>query len=111
MLEFSNNAEASGAMKTTLIAKIDKQVVPVLDRVANTNEVNAAQLMSRFFSDITDAVQFLDSAQGGSFTTIEDWFAKLIIERCHGATPEALRAVGRFWDRAAELRAQQGGEK
>lgn len=111
MLEFSSNTEVGGKAKATLVAKIDKRVVPALDRIAETNQVNTAQLMSQFFSDIADTVEFLGAAQGGSFDTIEDRFAKLIVQRCCGATPEALRAVGRIWDRAAELRAQEGGEK
>ena len=109
MFEHGNSLGVSGEKKGTLVARVDERVVPALDRVANTNEVNAAQLMSRFFSDITDAVQFLDSAQGGSWTTIEDWFARLIIERCRGATPEALQAVGHIWYRAAEILSTKNG--
>ena len=67
--------------------------------------------MVQFFDDISDAVEFLDSAQGGSMITVEDWFAERIVERCCGAMSEELRAVGHIWDRAAELKAQQGGDK
>lgn len=95
--------------KVTLVAKIDQRVIPALDRIANMNEVNTAQLMSQFLSDIGDAVEFLSNAQGGSFATVEDWFAGLIVQRCRGATPEALRAVGHIWDRAAELKTREGG--
>lgn len=104
-------AEGARKAKVTLVAKIDQRALPALGRVANANEVNTAQLMGRFFSDISDTVQFLENAQGGSFATVEDWFAKLIVERCHRATPEVLRAVGRIWDRAAELKAQEGGDE
>lgn len=111
MHESGNNIEASGGMKATLIAKVDERVVPALDRIATTNQVNTAQLMSRFLGDIADCVDFLGAAQGGTFDSVADRFAKLIIQRCHGATPEALRAMGRIWDRAAELKAQEGGAK
>ena len=109
MFEHGNNLGVSGEKKGTLVARVDERVVPALDRVANTNEVNATQLMSRFFSDITDAVQFLDSTEGGSWTTIEDWFAKLIIEQSHGITPETLQAVGHIWYRAADILSMEKG--
>jgi len=111
MFELSNNSEGSGAMKATLIAKIDKRAVPALDRIATTNQVNTDQLMTQLFSDIANAVEFLDAARGGSLGNMENWFARLIAERCRGATPEALRAMGRIWNRAAELRAQEGVDK
>lgn len=111
MLKSSNNTEASGAMKATLIAKIDERVVPALDQIATTNQVNTAQLMSQFFGDVADAVEFLAAAQGGGFGSIEDRFARLIIQRCPGARPEALQAMGHIWDRAAELKVQEGGAK
>ncbi len=104
-------SEAAEETKAILVAKIDKRVVPALDRIASTNRVNTSQFMSRFFSDVADVVEFLAAAQGGTFNTIEDRFAKLIIGRCPEATPEALRAVGHIWDRAAELKAQEGGAK
>jgi len=86
--------EGAGMSKVTLVAKIDQRAIPALDRVANTNEVNTAQLMSQFFSDISNTVQFLDSVQGGNFAAVESWFAKFIVDRCCGSTPEALRAMG-----------------
>jgi len=106
-----NNSDGSGAIKATLIAKIDQRVIPALDRVATANETTTAQLMSQFFGDVTDLVQFLDSSQGDSFIAIEDKFAELIIKRYRGTKPSALRAMGRIWDRAAELKAQEGGGK
>ena len=111
MSESGNSTQGAGRPKPTLVAKIDQRAMPALDRVANANEVNTARLMSQFFDDISNAIQFLDAAQGGTWTAVEDWFAKLIIQRCCGATPEALRAMGRIWDRAAELKTQQGGDK
>jgi hypothetical protein len=92
------------------VAKIDQRAMPALDRIAETNEVNTAQMMSQLFADISDAVQFLDSVQGGAWTTVEDWFANLIIERCAQATPETLRAMARIWEHAAELKMQKGEE-
>jgi hypothetical protein len=65
-------------------------------------------MMSQLFADISDAVEFLDSVQGGAWTTVEDWFAKLIIERCTQATPAALRAMARIWEHAAELKIRKG---
>ena len=109
MPRFSGNAQASGEMKGTLVARIDKRVVPALDRIAETNQANTAQLMNQFFSDIADTVEFLAAPQGGSIDTIEDRLARLIVRRSCGATPEALRAVGHIWDRAAELKAHEGG--
>jgi len=111
MSEVDSNNESSGAKKTTLIAKIDQRVLPALDRIASTNQVNASLLMGRFFSDIADSVDFLASAQGGSSDNIEEKFARLIVERCPGATPEALRAARRIWERAAEIKAQEGGHQ
>ncbi len=109
MSEVSNNSECPGAKKTTLIAKIDQRVLPALDRIASTNQVNTSQLMGQFFGDVADSVDFLASAQGGSSDNIEEKFARLIVERCPGATPEALRAARRIWERAAEIKAQEGG--
>jgi len=110
MLE-SNSNEASGATKATLITKVDTRVIPALERIASTNRVNTSQFMRRFFSDVADVVDFLSAAQGGTFNTIEDRFAKLLVDRCPEATPEALRAMGHIWDRAAELKAQEAGAK
>jgi secreted PhoX family phosphatase len=109
MLESSNNVGVAGGTKTTLIAKIDNRVVPALDRVADSNQVNTAQLMRQFLGDVADCVEFLDVTRGDTFNSVEDRFARLIVQRCHGATPEALQAVGRIWHRAAELKAQEGG--
>jgi len=111
MSKVDSNNESSGAKKTTLIAKIDQRVLPALDRIASTNQVNTSLLMGRFFSDIADSVDFLASAQGGSFDNIEEKFARLIVERCPVATHEALRAAQRIWGRAAEIKAQEGGHQ
>ena len=111
MSEPGTNSEGSGAKKTTLIARIDQRVLPALDRVASTNQVNASQLMVQFLSDVADSVDFLASAQGGSSDNIEEKFARLIVERCPRATPEALRAARRIWERAAEIKAQEGGHQ
>ena len=111
MTEFSSISGASGGTKATLVARIDGRVFPILDRLASTNEVSVAQLMSRFFSDMSDAVEFVDSAKDVSFSTVEDWFAKLIIKRCPDATPETLKAIARIWERAAVLKMQEGGHK
>ena len=111
MSETGNNSEGAVAKKTTLIAKIDQRVLPALDRIANTNQVNMSQLMGRFFNDVADSVDFLASAQGGSADNIEEKFARLIVERCPGATPEALRAARRIWELAAEIKAQEGGHQ
>jgi hypothetical protein len=108
MSEPNNGSEGSGAKKTTLSARIDQRVMPALDRIANTNQVNTSLLMARFFSDIADSVDFLTTAQGGSSDNIAEKFARLIVERCPGATPEALRAARRIWERAAEIKAQEG---
>ena len=111
MSEVNSTNEGSGAKKTMIIAKIDQRVLPALDCIASTNQVNASLLMGQFFSDIADSVDFLASAQGGSSDNIEETFARLIVERCHGATPEALRAARRIWERAAVIKAQEGGQK
>jgi hypothetical protein len=104
-------AEGPRKSKVTLMAKIDQRAIPALDRIANANGVDAAGLMRQFFDDISDVVQFLDDVQAVDLALVQDWFAKLIVQRCRGATPEALRAMGRIWDHAAELKAQQGGNK
>ena len=109
MSEQGINNEGSGVNKTTLIARIDQRVLPALDRVAITNQVNTSQLMGQFFSDIADSVDFLASGQGGSSDNIEEKFARLIVERCPGATPEALRTARRIWERAEEIKAEEGG--
>jgi hypothetical protein len=112
VVEFSNNTEAADEeTKAILVAKIDKRVIPALDQIAKTNQVNTAQLMNQFFSDVADAMEFLSVAQGGSVDSIEDRLARLIVQRCQGTTPEALRTAGRIWDRAAELKSQEGGAK
>lgn len=111
MLEFSNNTGEARGTKATLIAKIDNRVVPALDRIAGANQISTTQLMSRLLNDIAEALEVIAAAQGGSFDSVEDWFATLIVERCPQATPEALRAMGRIWDRAAEIKTQEGGSK
>ena len=104
-----NNTGAAGEKKGTLVARIDERVVPALARIASTNQVNAGQLMSQFLGDIADTVEFLSAAHGGSFSTLEYRFAELIIKRCYGATPEALRAVGHIWYRAADILSTRNG--
>ena len=98
-----------GAKKATLIAKIDERVLPALDCIASANKVNTSQLMCRFFSDVADSVDSLASVEGGNSGNIEEKFARLIVERCPGATPEALRMAQRIWERAAQIKAQEGG--
>jgi len=109
MLESSNNTEAAERTKATLVAKIDRRVVPALDKIAGTNQMNTAQLMSRLFSDIAETLEVIITAKDNSYNSVKEWFAALIVERCPQATPEALRAMGRIWDRAAEIKAQKGG--
>jgi hypothetical protein len=109
--EWGNSAERADKSKVTITAKIDQRAMSALDRVAKAYGVSSAQFMVQFFDDMSDAVEFLDSSQGGGLITFEDWFAQRIVERWCRATPEELRAVGRVWDRAAELKAQQGGAK
>ena len=104
-------AAASGRTKATLVAKIDGRVFPSLDRLASTNQISVDQMMSGFFSDISDAVELAGRAQGESFGTVEDWFAKLIIKRCPDATSETLKAMAQIWERAAVLKTQEGGHK
>ncbi len=111
MSEPGANSEGSGVKKTTLIARIDQRVLPAFDRVANANRVNTSQLMGQFFNDVADSVDFLASAQDGSSDNIEEKFARLIVERCHGATPEALQVAQRIWKRAAEIKSQEGGHR
>lgn len=111
MSEPNNSSEGSREKKTTLIAKIDQRVMPALDRIASTNQVNTSHLMGQFFNDVADSVDFLASAQSGSSDNIEEKFAQLIVERCPGATPEALRAARRIWERAAEIKTQEGGHQ
>ena len=94
--------------KTTLVAKIDLRVLPALDCIASTNQVNTSLLMQQFFSDIADSVDFLASAGGGCPENIEEQFARLIVGRCPGATSEGLRQMQRIWGRAAEIKAQEG---
>lgn len=109
MFEHGDNPGASGEGKGTLVARVDERVVPALDRIASTNQINAGQLMSQFLGDIADTVEFLGIAQGGSLSTVEARFAELIIERCHGATPEELQAMGRIWYRAADILSVRNG--
>jgi len=111
MSESGNSTQGTARPKATLVAKIDQRAMPALDRIAETNEVNTAQMMTQVFADISDAVEFLDSVQGGVWTTIEDWFALFIIERCPQATPKALRAMAHIWERAAELKVQEGEDE
>ena len=109
MSELNSNSEGAGEKKTTLIAKIDQRVLPALDRVASTNRVNTSQLMGQFFNDVADSIDLLSSVQGGSSDNVEEKFARLIVERCPGASPEALRVARRIWERAAEIKAHEGG--
>jgi len=104
-----NNQGAAREGKGTLVARVDERVVPALDQIASTNQVNTGQMMGQLLGDIADAVEFLGTAQGGSFSTVEDWFAKLIIERGPSTTPEALQAMGRIWYRAAEILSTKNG--
>ena len=107
MTEHEVEGGASGGRKATLVAKIDGRVFPSLDRLASTNQISVDQMMSGFFSDISDAVEFVGRAQGVSPDTVEDWFAKLIIKRCPDATSETLKAMAQIWERAAVLKTQE----
>ncbi|MDP2949001.1 MAG: hypothetical protein Q8P22_05640 [Chloroflexota bacterium] len=112
-MEYDQRQAARGAetAKVTLVAKIDQRAIPGLDTVAKANMVSTAHLMSQFLDDVGGAVQLLENSEGTSFDTVRDWFAMLIVQRCSGATPETLKAVGRIWARAAELKAQEGGDQ
>ena len=111
MSEPNSNSEGSAAKKTTLIAKIDQRVLPALDQIASTNRVNTSQLMGRFFSNVADSIDLLSSGQGGSSDNIEEKLARLIVEGCPATTTEALQAVKRILERAAEIKAQEGGHR
>ena len=108
MSEPNVNSEGSGEKKTTLIARIDQRVLPALDRVASINQVNTSQLMGKFFNDVADSIDLLASAQGGSSENVEEKLARLIVEGCPATTTEALQAMKRIWERAAEIKAQEG---
>ena len=110
MSESGNSTQGRRRAKATLVAKVDQRAMSALDRIAETNELNTAQMMTQLFADISDAIEFLDDIQGGSWTFVQDWFANLIIQRCPRATPQALRAMGHIWERAAELKMQEGGD-
>jgi hypothetical protein len=109
MSEPNVNSEGSGEKKTTLVARIDQRVLPALDRVASINQVNTSQLMGKFFNDVADSIDLLASAQGGSSENVEEKLARLIVEGCPATTTEALQAMKRIWERAAEIKAQEGG--
>ena len=108
MSEPNVNSEGSGEKKTTLVARIDQRVLPALDRVASINQVNTSQLMGKFFNDVADSIDLLVSAQGGSSENVEEKLARLIVEGCPATTTEALQAMKRIWERAAEIKAQEG---
>jgi hypothetical protein len=107
MSEIDNQEDT--AKKTTLVAKIDQRVLPALDSIASSNQVNTSSLMRDFLGDVADVTDFLVAAKGGSAENMEDKFARLIINRCPGATSEGLRMVQRIWGRAAEIKSQEGG--
>jgi len=111
MSEPNSNSEVSGEKKATLIAKIDERVLPALDQIASTNQVNTSKLMGQFFNDVADSIDLLSSAQGGRSDNIEEKLARLIVERCPGATPETLQTTKRIWERAAQIKAQEGGHQ
>jgi len=52
MFESGNSSGAIGEGKGTLVARVDERVVPALDRISSTNQVNTGQLMSQFLDDI-----------------------------------------------------------
>ena len=111
MSEPNSNSEGIIEKKTTLVAKIDQRVLPALDRIASTNRVNTSQLMGRFFNDVADSVDLLAFAQGSSSENVEEKLARLIVEGCPATTTEALQAVKRILERAAEIKAQEGGHQ
>ena len=100
-------SEGARGKKATLIAKIDERVLPALDCIASTNQIDTSQLMCQFFSDVADSVDSLASLKDGSSDNIEEKFARLILERCPGATTEALRVAQRIWERAAQIKAKE----
>lgn len=108
MSEPNVNSEGPGEKKTTLVARIDRRVLPALDQIASINQVNTSQLMGRFFGDVADSVGLLSSGQGGSCENVEEKLARLIVEGCPATTTEALQAVQRIYQRAAEIKAQEG---
>lgn len=109
MSEPNVNSEGLGEKKTTLVARIDQRVLPALDRIASTNQVNTSQLMGQFFNNVADSIGLLASAQDGSYDNIEEKLARFIVERCPGASAELLQTARRIWERAAEIKAQEGG--
>ena len=111
MSEPNSNSEGIIEKKTTLVAKIDQRVLPALDQIASTNRVNTSQLMGRFFNDVADSVDLLAFAQGSSSENVEEKLARLIVEGCPATTTEALQAVQRIYQRAAQIKAQEGGHQ
>jgi hypothetical protein len=110
MDEATNDCRITGKGKETLVARVDGRVIPALDQIASANQSNTSQMMGELLDDIADAVGFLGAVRGDSFSIVEDRFAKLILERCHGATPKALQAMGHIWYRAADiLSSEEGG--
>jgi len=109
--EPNSNSEGAREKKTTLVARIDQRVLPALDQIASINQVNTSQLMGQFFDDVADSVGLLASAQAGISDNIEEKLARLIVEGCPATTTEALQAVKRILERAAEIKAQEGGRQ
>ena len=111
MPEPNSNSEGAREKRTTLVAKIDQRVLPALDQIASTNRVNTSQLMGRFFNDVADSIDLLASAQAGISENVEEKLARLIVEGCPATTTEALQAVKRILERAAQIKAQEGGHQ
>jgi len=103
----TNNGESLGKQKITLIVRADGRGVIALDRIAAKGQENAAQLMRRFLGDVADTVDFLNTP-GITISALQDRFARLILARCPEAPTETLRIIGQIWERAAEIKAQEG---
>jgi len=103
-----NVIENSEPKTTTLIAKIDQRAMPALDKIAEANQVNTAQLMVGLFTNIADSVDFLALSQDESSDKIEEKLARLVVERCPMVTTGGLQMAQRVWKRAAEIKAQEG---
>lgn len=97
--------------KAMLTIRIDRRAMDCLNRIAEADNSSDAAVMVRFFESLQYSVALVDADHRGDLSTIRDGMAGLLLAEMPHASPEALRFGASIWERAAQLRAQQGGEK
>ena len=97
--------------KAMLAIRVDCPAIDALDRIAAAGGDDTAGVMVRFFGGLQQCVELLREGQSVGAHHIRDELAKALLGQAPQGSTEALRFVASVFARAAELKAQEGGDE